>query len=301
MRACVRACEWVSACVPVWVPVWMRVSACVCACRSLNVNMYRCVCARASWRGGSCVDARVVVLRNTRSRSDPCGVVFTVSKSADAAISNAWLCWNSTPSTAVLLMKVIAASLSRLENDKISGGKTSTLSSAYACNNTGMQAMHCSTIIRRSLVCERTRPIILMVALGAKMGRLLSNLKAKWSSSTLNSKVSRFVTTRLLSRRRSKSGCSTCSPWSSTKEKFRTVIKLFRREFSRELAVIAKRWTTNPDIIYTVTALRSYQGRGVRAAGNETSALFMVQLYSCNWQGRPNSTKRSCKYESVLV
>ena len=49
---------------------------------------------------------------------------FTSIKSADATILKVWLCWNTTPFTAVLLMKVIAASFWGLENDKVSGGET---------------------------------------------------------------------------------------------------------------------------------------------------------------------------------
>ena len=50
---------------------------------------------------------------------------ITTIESADATTSKAWLCWNSTPFTAVLLMKDIAASFWALKNDRISGGETS--------------------------------------------------------------------------------------------------------------------------------------------------------------------------------
>ena len=56
------------------------------------------------------------------------GAVFrvTTSNSADATTSKVRPCRKTTPFTAVLLIKVIAASLFGLENDKISGGRTSS-------------------------------------------------------------------------------------------------------------------------------------------------------------------------------
>ena len=53
-------------------------------------------------------------------------LLFSTSMaSADASKSKAWLCWNNTPFTAVLLIKVIAASLLALKNDNVSGGNFS--------------------------------------------------------------------------------------------------------------------------------------------------------------------------------
>ena len=61
--------------------------------------------------------------------------VLTMSKSADTTISNACSGRNTTPFTVLLLMKVIAALLSGLENDEISGSGISTYPLPFWCSN----------------------------------------------------------------------------------------------------------------------------------------------------------------------